>query len=396
LINAKWSVKQISDSIGKSETYVRGRLNLSLLIPEIQLLVNDGICSLSHAFEFVKLTSVDQGRLLSVVAIKNNQKEIIGLEPVKELRHKIDNTIRVQLANAPFPMDDSKSFPGPGSCLVCPKRSGANRSLFPDVDQEDLCFDPTCYREKLNTFIQNQKKEWESKGVEVVLITDKWTDEKTLNDNGISLSFRQNFMPEDIDTETLFPVKKVAIAIDSYDNSKIGKARPVFTDKQYLEYQKFTNDISDLGSEEQAAEIEKQVATKNAINTFNRDIINKIALNISQQENPVMPDGILRFYVEKVYSNLDDNQLRLFVKHYEWAVDVEVDIPDSEEKNIITIDHSNMGWQHKENMFIKNIYRYSGRDLLEMSIYACLLLMQGDRMDMSSFSFSCLIGTAKQ
>jgi ParB family chromosome partitioning protein len=47
----------------------------------------------------------------------------------------IESNILLQLASAPFDKQDETLVPEAGSCADCPKRTGFNKLLFPDVRQ---------------------------------------------------------------------------------------------------------------------------------------------------------------------------------------------------------------------------------------------------------------------
>ena len=50
----------------------------------------------------------------------------------------IESNILLQLASAPFDKQDETLVPEAGSCVNCPKRTGFNKLLFPDV-RKDSC-----------------------------------------------------------------------------------------------------------------------------------------------------------------------------------------------------------------------------------------------------------------
>jgi ParB family chromosome partitioning protein len=50
----------------------------------------------------------------------------------------IESNILLQLASAPFDKQDETLVPEAGSCANCPKRTGFNKLLFPDV-RKDSC-----------------------------------------------------------------------------------------------------------------------------------------------------------------------------------------------------------------------------------------------------------------
>ncbi|MGA7766504.1 MAG: hypothetical protein WCA27_09770, partial [Candidatus Sulfotelmatobacter sp.] len=50
----------------------------------------------------------------------------------------IESNILLQLASVPFDKQDEALVPEAGSCVNCPKRTGFNKLLFPDV-RKDSC-----------------------------------------------------------------------------------------------------------------------------------------------------------------------------------------------------------------------------------------------------------------
>jgi len=75
------------------------------------------------------------------------------LLPVRHLQHWIEHNVLLLLKLAPFSKRDAQLLPAAGSCLECRKRTGHNRLLFADV-QQDACTDPTCYAAKVEAHVQ--------------------------------------------------------------------------------------------------------------------------------------------------------------------------------------------------------------------------------------------------
>ena len=59
----------------------------------------------------------------------------------------------LQLASAPFDKQDETLVPEAGSCANCPKRTGFNKLLFPDV-RKDSCTSPDCFRAKIDASVR--------------------------------------------------------------------------------------------------------------------------------------------------------------------------------------------------------------------------------------------------
>jgi hypothetical protein len=58
---------------------------------------------------------------------------------VRELRGWIEREIHLDLTNAPFDPQDETLLPKAGACARCPKRTGSNPLLFPEVRPKSIC-----------------------------------------------------------------------------------------------------------------------------------------------------------------------------------------------------------------------------------------------------------------
>ena len=81
----------------------------------------------------------------------------------------IESNILLQLASAPFDKQDETLVPEAGSCVNCPKRTGFNKLLFPDV-RKDSCTSPDCFRAKIDASV---KKTLETKP-QLIQISAAW------------------------------------------------------------------------------------------------------------------------------------------------------------------------------------------------------------------------------
>jgi ParB family transcriptional regulator, chromosome partitioning protein len=90
---------------------------------------------------------------------------------VRELRAWIEREIHLDLTNAPFDPQDETLLPKAGACARCPKRTGSNPLLFPEVRQKSICTDRECYRAKVEALVQIQVKPLEEKGEKPLLVS---------------------------------------------------------------------------------------------------------------------------------------------------------------------------------------------------------------------------------
>jgi len=83
---------------------------------------------------------------------------------VRSLREWIEREIHLNISHAPFDASDEMLLPAAGSCAACPKRTGNNPLLFPEVRQKSICTDRACYRAKVEALVQIRMKPLEESG----------------------------------------------------------------------------------------------------------------------------------------------------------------------------------------------------------------------------------------
>jgi ParB family transcriptional regulator, chromosome partitioning protein len=165
-----YTVETLAEKIGRSEKYVYSRLRLMHLVEEIQQAFYSGKLSVAHAFEIARLEPDDQRRAFAecfpthrtvAAAVKDQRSEAIS---VRHLREWIAREIHLDLANAPFDPSDESLVPSSGSCAKCPKRTGNNPLLFPEVRRKSICSDSACYRRKVEALVQIRVRPLEAAG----------------------------------------------------------------------------------------------------------------------------------------------------------------------------------------------------------------------------------------
>lgn len=165
-----YTVETIATKVGRSEAYVYARLRLLHLIPEARQAFYEAKLTVAHAFEMARLQPNDQQRALqecfpqhrsAAAILKDKKAEAVT---VRELRQWIEREIHLDLTNAPFDPQDETLLPSAGACARCPKRTGSNPLLFPEVRQKSICTDRECYRAKVESLVQIRVKPLEEKG----------------------------------------------------------------------------------------------------------------------------------------------------------------------------------------------------------------------------------------
>jgi len=154
-----YTVETIAAQVSRSPSYVKGRISLTDLIQPIQTAFYDRKLTIAHALEIARLQPKDQERALmecfpghrtSGSILKDRKAEALT---VRQLREWIEREIQLDLKNAPFDTDNANLLPAAGACTACPKRTGNNPLLFPEIRNKSLCTDPACYHAKIQAFV---------------------------------------------------------------------------------------------------------------------------------------------------------------------------------------------------------------------------------------------------
>ena len=166
-----YTIATIASRAGKSEAYVYGRIRLADLIPPVaEAFLKDQI-TIGHALLIAKLPASQQQEAFSAAfrGLWTSEGNSQILIPVRELAVWIESNILLQLPSAPFDKQDETLVPEAGSCANCPKRTGFNKLLFPDV-RKDSCTSPDCFRAKIDA---SMKKTLETKP-QLIQISAAW------------------------------------------------------------------------------------------------------------------------------------------------------------------------------------------------------------------------------
>jgi len=166
-----YTIATIASRAGKSEAYVYGRIRLADLIPSVaEAFLKDQI-TIGHALLIAKLPASQQQEAFSAAfrGLWTSEGNSQVLIPVRELAVWIESNILLQLASAPFDKQGETLVPEAGSCVNCPKRTGFNKLLFPDV-RKDSCTSPDCFRAKIDASV---KKTLETKP-QLIQISAAW------------------------------------------------------------------------------------------------------------------------------------------------------------------------------------------------------------------------------
>lgn len=157
---------QVGEKIGKSRSYVYGRLKLLDLSQDSKQALRDGTLDASRALLIARIP--DSKLQLKALAYATKPEYDGELPSVRTLQQWLKQNVMLRLDQAIFKLTDVRLVEAAGSCADCPKRTGANPDLFADVDSADICTDPACYHGKTEAHRAALVKKAEAKGLRIV------------------------------------------------------------------------------------------------------------------------------------------------------------------------------------------------------------------------------------
>lgn len=141
------TVEVVASKIGKSRSYVFGRLKLLDLCIEARTSLRAGDIDFSRALLLARIPDHKlQIQALERLAAKSYAGDLaMGY---REAASYVQREFMLRLDRARFDILDASLLPDAGPCNTCHKRTGHDPDLFADVKNADVCTDPGCYRAK--------------------------------------------------------------------------------------------------------------------------------------------------------------------------------------------------------------------------------------------------------
>src|SRR5713226_35107 len=235
-----YTVETISAQVAKSPSYVKGRISLTELIPAAQTAFYDGKLSVAHALEIARLQPRDQDKALMECfpghrstgpILKDRKAEAVT---VRQLRQWIEREIHLDLKNAPFDTGDANLLPAAGACSTCPKRTGNNPLLFPEIKIRSLCTDPACHHAKVQAFVQLRVGPLAKEGKQPVQISESpsWQVLSRAPNTLYEGQYRR------AETEGECPHTQIAVVVDG---RKAGTVIHICTDEKCKAHRQFSH-----------------------------------------------------------------------------------------------------------------------------------------------------------
>ena len=146
MAHANITADQVGAKIGKSRSYVYGRLKLLDLSHECKQAMREGQIDASRALLIARIPdSTLQAKALTAATTPDYRGDLTS---VRAFQAWLQGNVMLRLDQASFVITDKRLVASAGSCKDCPQRTGANPDLFMDVSSADMCTDPVCFHNK--------------------------------------------------------------------------------------------------------------------------------------------------------------------------------------------------------------------------------------------------------
>ena len=148
-----WTQEQIAGRVGKSRTYVSNRLAIADAGDAVRGALEDGRISASVALVLARAPEAQRAEALAQMDRREAYSVHDAMDVVRATSRRLDE--------APFDVADASLCPASGACGDCPRRSGAEASLFAVGD--DYCLDGECWRRKAGVAFTRRASEHRGK-----------------------------------------------------------------------------------------------------------------------------------------------------------------------------------------------------------------------------------------
>jgi hypothetical protein len=129
----------------------------------------DGKLTASTALVVVRIPHVDLQKKALTELFRYHGHSVPSFSEVTNL---VQREFMLALKGASFPVADVDLVKGAGARGTCPKRTGAQRQLFSDVESHDVCTDPVCFKAKTEAGWERKKLEFQGAGKKVLNATE--------------------------------------------------------------------------------------------------------------------------------------------------------------------------------------------------------------------------------
>lgn len=157
-----YTADQLAEEVGKSRSYIYGRLKFCSLAPSAREAFFEGKLSASTALLIARIPS-DELQTKATQELTDEDDPLSYRQAVEFIQQRY----MLDLTRAPFSLADAKLVSAAGSCKDCLKRTGNQPELFSDVKRADVCTDPDCFATKRIAHGQKAVAQAKKKGIPV-------------------------------------------------------------------------------------------------------------------------------------------------------------------------------------------------------------------------------------
>lgn len=161
-----YNADSIAAKLGKSRSYVFGRMKLTALCEEARQAFYGGKLTPSTALLIARIPAPK----LQLEAIRAIAQPQYRPEPLsyREAADLVQRQYMLALSGAVFNIKDASLLPAAGACGPCPKRTGNQSDLFGDVKNANVCTDPQCFAAKKEAHFVRRRREFEQAGRKII------------------------------------------------------------------------------------------------------------------------------------------------------------------------------------------------------------------------------------
>jgi ParB/RepB/Spo0J family partition protein len=152
---------QLAEKVGKSRSYIYGRLKFCALAPAARDAFFDGKLSASTALLIARIP-VESLQAHATEELANDGDPLSYRAAFEHIQERY----MLKLDRARFPIADAKLVKAAGDCDACPKRTGNQPMIFKDVSA-DICTDPNCFASKSRAHDDKTLAAAQKKGIPV-------------------------------------------------------------------------------------------------------------------------------------------------------------------------------------------------------------------------------------
>lgn len=240
---------EVAQRIGKSRSYVFGRLKILELCEHGRQLLREGKLDFSCALPIARIPNEQlQLKALKEAADTDFQGDRMS---AREVQSMVRSEFMTKLDYANFDREDASLCPSAGACTSCPHRTGNNPDMFAVVDSADVCTNPPCYHAKEEAHKAQVRERAVASGCEI--ITGR--EAKTLIPNSFTSSIEGHVR---LDVATDSPIKGKPL------RAVVGNVMEQAGIKPTLIENPHTKELVAVVRKEQAAELLKMAGNADA------------------------------------------------------------------------------------------------------------------------------------